>query len=146
MESILLILIGILGGIIGGMGMGGGTITIPLLVLWGGVEQHLAQGINLIIFLPMAIITILIHSKNKLIEYKKALIIIIPAMITAILSSFLAQKIPSEKLKLYFGIFILILGFLQFFSIFFKKRNKKPKNIYYFKKKIKNNYFFNPKH
>lgn len=81
----------------------------------------------------MAVITILIHSKNKLIEYKKAFIIIIPALITAILSSLLAQKIPSEKLKLYFGIFILILGILQFFSIFFKKRNKKNKNFYYFK-------------
>ena len=136
MEKILLILIGLCGGIIGGMGMGGGTITIPLLVLLGGVEQHLAQCINLIVFLPMAVITILIHSKNKLIEYKKAFVIIIPALITAILSSLWAQKIPSEKLKLYFGIFILILGILQFFSIFFKKRNKKNKNFYYFKKKF----------
>ncbi len=137
MNLISLIFIGLLGGIIGGMGMGGGTITIPLLVICGGIEQHLSQSINLIIFLPMSIGAILIHSKNKLIDYKKAFIIIAPAIITAFFSSLLAQKISSENLKFFFGIFLLILGFLQFLSIFFKKKNKNHKKIYYFKRKNK---------
>ena len=44
------IIIGILGGIIGGMGMGGGTLTIPLLTIFLNYEQLKAQGINLIRF------------------------------------------------------------------------------------------------
>lgn len=137
MSSILLILIGLIGGIVGGMGMGGGTITIPLLVILGGIEQHLAQSINLIIFLPMSIFAILIHLKNNLIDYKKAFIIIIPATITAVLFSIIAQEVSSESLKFYFGIFLLILGLFQFLSIFFKKINQNHKKKYFFNKKNK---------
>ena len=43
MSFYLYLLLGFLGGIPAGMGMGGGTVTIPLLVLVGGVEQKIAQ-------------------------------------------------------------------------------------------------------
>ncbi|MGB9679340.1 MAG: sulfite exporter TauE/SafE family protein, partial [Thermoanaerobacteraceae bacterium] len=45
-----LFFIGILSGIIGGMGLGGGTILIPALTIFAGIEQHLAQSINLLSF------------------------------------------------------------------------------------------------
>ena len=45
------IVAGILGGIVGGMGMGGGTLTIPILTIFLHYEQLRAQGINLIAFL-----------------------------------------------------------------------------------------------
>ena len=54
MFYILLVLVGVLSGAVGGMGMGGGTVTIPLLVLFAGVEQKLAQAANLFSFLPMS--------------------------------------------------------------------------------------------
>lgn len=130
--NILLIIFGILGGIIGGMGMGGGTITIPLLVLITGVEQHLAQFINLIVFLPMSIIALIIHFKNKLVNLKSSLIII-PALITAIIASIIVQNIPSENLKIYFGIFLIVLAILQSYFIIFKGKRKKKK---IFKNKI----------
>ena len=49
---------GLLGGIIGGMGMGGGTLTIPILTIFLSFQQLRAQGVNLVAFLPMAIIAI----------------------------------------------------------------------------------------
>ena len=52
---ILEILAGAIGGIIGGMGMGGGTLLIPLLTIFLGISQKLAQAYNLISFLIMAI-------------------------------------------------------------------------------------------
>ena len=52
MSFYLYFLAGIAGGIPGGMGMGGGTALIPLLVLLCGAEQGVAQGINLLSFLP----------------------------------------------------------------------------------------------
>ena len=56
MQIFLLILAGIVGGIIGGMGMGGGTLLIPILTIFLDVEQKNAQAINLVAFIPMAII------------------------------------------------------------------------------------------
>ena len=45
------IFIGVVSGIIGGLGMGGGTILILLLSLFFGVEQHVAQSTNIIFFI-----------------------------------------------------------------------------------------------
>ena len=50
MSFYLYLLLGFLGGIPAGMGMGGGTVTIPLLALVGGVEQKIAQCANLFAF------------------------------------------------------------------------------------------------
>ena len=68
MKTIWLVLAGAAGGVIAGMGMGGGTLTIPLLTLALGVEQKLAQAINLIAFVVMAAPVLVIHFKNRLID------------------------------------------------------------------------------
>ena len=44
MKVLLYIIIGVTGGVIGGMGMGGGTLLIPLLTLATGTEQHVARS------------------------------------------------------------------------------------------------------
>lgn len=46
-----LFLIGLFSGIVGGMGIGGGTILIPALTIFIGTEQHIAQSVNLFFFL-----------------------------------------------------------------------------------------------
>ena len=70
-------LAGVLGGILGGMGMGGGTILIPLLTIFFNVKQHSAQAANLVSFLPMATISLIIHIKNKFVVFRNSLFIII---------------------------------------------------------------------
>ena len=123
MELLLYILFGLIGGLIGGMGMGGGTLLIPLLTLLGGLSQHLAQSINLLTFIPMAIVAIIIHSKNKLIDYKKALFVILPAIIGAVCGAILSTNTNEDLLAFCFGIFLILLGAFQFLSIFFMKKN-----------------------
>ena len=51
--TVWLIVFGFISGILGGMGMGGGTLLIPLLNFLD-IEQQTIQAINLISFLPMA--------------------------------------------------------------------------------------------
>ena len=51
----MIFLFGVISGIITAMGMGGGTILILLLTLFAGINQHNAQGINLIFFIPTSI-------------------------------------------------------------------------------------------
>ncbi len=57
MQIFLLILFGFLSGIIGGMGMGGGTLLTPLLSFLD-LEQKTIQAINLISFLPMCCVAL----------------------------------------------------------------------------------------
>lgn len=117
------ILFGILAGVIAGMGMGGGTLLIPLLVLGLEYEQLIAQGINLIAFIPMAIIVLIIQTKAKLVNYKKTYIMSICGLISAIGSSFLAKLVPGKILSILFGSFLIILAIYQFIMLFKSKKN-----------------------
>lgn len=71
----LQILTGLISGVVSGLGMGGGTILILILTLFGGVEQHVAQATNLIFFIPTSIAAIWINYKQKIIDIKLGLII-----------------------------------------------------------------------
>lgn len=101
---------GIAGGLIGGMGMGGGTLLIPILTLLLSVGQLEAQAINLIVFIPMAIVTLIIHVKNKLVEFKKLLFSLPLAIVLAVAGALLVKKIDESILKTTFGVFMLIVG------------------------------------
>lgn len=125
MNYIFLIICGLLGGIIGSMGMGGGTLLIPLLTIFGGISQHLAQSINLLAFIPMGIIAIIIHTKHHLIDYKKAIFIIVPAIVGAIIGALLSTNTNEKILAICFGSFLIILGIVQLLSMIFMLKKKK---------------------
>ena len=101
---------------LGGMGMGGGTILIPLLTVLFDVKQHTAQAVNLISFIPMAGCAPFFHIKNGLVKKEKIWFIIIPALILSIALSFVAKTIKAKALSRSFGVFLLILSVFQFFG------------------------------
>ena len=72
-----LIITGFLSGIIGGMGIGGGTILIPIMTIFLGFDQKTAQAVNLIYFIPTAITALTIHIKNKQIEKNNLWLLIV---------------------------------------------------------------------
>ena len=115
-KIILLALSGIAAGILGGMGMGGGTILIPLLTIFFNVGQKEAQAINLVAFIPMAMVSLAIHIKNKRVKKEGLLWIIVPAVLTSVGGGFAAQAVNGEVLKRIFGGFLLLLSVVQFFS------------------------------
>ncbi len=127
---ILLILYGIVGGVLGGMGMGGGTLLIPLLTIFAKLKQIESQAINLISFSLMAIISIIIHAKNKLIDFKTGFPLIITGLIFSVLGSLVANSINNLSLKVLFGVFLVSLGLFQGASLFIfeDKAHKKQKN------------------
>ena len=63
MNWLIFLLAGLLSGVMAGMGMGGGTILIPALTLFAGVGQHAAQGINMLAYIPGAILAIIVHRR-----------------------------------------------------------------------------------
>lgn len=107
------ILVGVIGGVIGGMGMGGGTLLIPLLTLFCSVEQHIAQSVNLIAFVPMSVVAVIIHFKNKLIKGEYFWWTALPATAVGVLSALLAEKSDGKVLSECFGFFLIALGVYQ---------------------------------
>ena len=129
MSFIFYAIAGIVSGIIAGMGMGGGTLLIPILTILLGVEQRTSQGINLIVFVPMSIIALIIHCKNNLVDFKIGAPIICSGIITSICGSLLASKISNVLLQKIFGGFLLLVGIWQIISIFIAKNKQKTSQV-----------------
>ena len=107
--------------------MGGGTILILLLNLFGSIEQHMIQGINLVFFIPTSIVAIYMNIKHKTVIYKVANVIIFFGIIGAICGSLLAFKINNQNLRKYFGIFLILIAILQIYSYFKEIKQKKSR-------------------
>lgn len=116
MSFYLYLLLGFIGGIPAGMGMGGGTVTIPLLVLVGGVEQKIAQCANLFAFLPMSIGALKTHADNGLLDTKGLGWVIFPALAFSALGVAIASALPSDTLKTGFGLFLIGLSVFSFYT------------------------------
>lgn len=119
----LLILFGFLSGILGGMGMGGGTLLIPFLTIFLKLPQIESQAINLISFIIMSVVALIIHIKNKLVVFKEGLIIILVGLGTSVLGSMLANSTNTLTLRTLFGVFLVGIGLFQGASLFiFEKK------------------------
>lgn len=110
------IIVGFCSGIISGMGIGGGAILIPALILLQGIEQQVAQGINLLYFLPTAVVSLIIHIKNKNVELKTALILGGSGVLGAICGSLLAVRLSGGFLGKLFGIFLFLIGVYEVYK------------------------------
>lgn len=97
-------------GFLSSLGVGGGVILIVYLTVIAGVDQLTAQGINLIFFLPIALLSVIIHRKNKLIDIKQLIPAMIVGSIFSVVGAFAAELIGGELLRKGYGIFVIILG------------------------------------
>ena len=111
MSFLVYLVCGVCGGVLGGMGMGGGTALIPLLTIFCGVEQGAAQGANLISFLPMSALALTVHARNGLLRKEGIVWLIAPALLFSALFSVLAVWLPAAALRRGFGAFLVILSF-----------------------------------
>ena len=55
-------------GVLSGFGVGGGTLLLVYMTAFAGLDQHLAQGINLLYFLPTGLLPVPAHIKNGHLE------------------------------------------------------------------------------
>ena len=116
MSFYLYLILGFIGGIPAGMGMGGGTVTIPLLVLVGGVEQKIAQCANLFAFLPMSVGALKTHADNGFLKSDGVGWVILPALLLSVLGAVTAAAMPSALLGKAFGVFLIGLSVYGFTS------------------------------
>lgn len=124
-------ILGIIGGVVSGMGMGGGTLLIPLITTILSIEQKSAQGINLLSFIPMAIVSLIIHIRNRLVDFKVGLGVILSGLAATLVASLIANNMDGAVLRKIFGVFLLIIGVYQIVcvirSFIFKNSTKDTK-------------------
>lgn len=115
MGIMLQMIAGFFSGIITGMGIGGGMILIPVLTLLLGFEQKIAQGINLLYFIPTGAVALWVHYKSKSIDIKLAWIIAAFGVAGSVGGALLAGVIPSHILRRIFAVLVIGMGCNEFF-------------------------------
>ena len=113
-TCIILIVIGILAGILSGVvGVGGGLIIIPLLIILLGLSQHEAQGTSLAVMLPpIGILAAINYHKAGFVKWEYAMIIAITFIIGGYFGSKYAVTLRPEIVKRGFGI-VMLIGVLK---------------------------------
>jgi uncharacterized membrane protein YfcA len=112
MDTLIALVLGLIAGLLSGMlGIGGGTIIIPGIVLLLGTEQHVAQGISLTAMLLTALVGTFIHYRQGNVKLRMALLIAPSAIAFSYLGAWAAGITSAEWLTRSFAIFLLIIGF-----------------------------------
>lgn len=108
-------LAGAVTGVLSGFGIGGGTLLLIYLTTFAGVEQSLAQGINLLYFIPAAATALPSHIKNGYVVKKAAIPAILAGLICTAIAAWVATALDVALLRKCFGIFLLYIGITELF-------------------------------
>lgn len=122
------VLTGIISGTVSGTGMGGGTILILILSVFMGIDQHVAQATNLIFFVPTSITAIITTMKEKLINWKIGIPVAVSGIIGAIFGAKISVNMDVNRLKKYFGIFLILITMYEIYSLIKQYKIDKKSN------------------
>lgn len=109
------IIVGLFTGIAASLGLGGGFILIIYLTMVMDIQQRVAQGANLLFFLPIAAVSIFIHQKNGIINWKRLPMICLFGVGGAAIGLWLGNIIDSTLLQKLFGALLLVIGTKELF-------------------------------
>ena len=105
--------IGLAGGLFSGLlGVGGGVVMVPLLVLWGGFGQRDAHAVSLGAIIPISAAGVLTFGAAGEIRVWEALALAVGAIAGAQVGARILARVDERKLKLAFGVFMLIVAVL----------------------------------
>lgn len=116
LDSIPVILaVGTALGVLAGLGIGGGSILILWLTLVLHMPQSTARGINLLFFLPSALIACVFRWKQGKLDFKRILPAIIAGCLSAGIFSLVCAAVDTDLLRKPFGIILLLTGIRELF-------------------------------
>ena len=108
-------LAGAVTGVLSAFGVGGGSLLLIYMTNFAGLAQDLAQGINLIYFLPTAATALPAHFKNGYVEKKALLPAVCAGLVCSALTAWAATALDVELLRKCFGAFLIVIGLRELF-------------------------------
>jgi uncharacterized membrane protein YfcA len=89
-------------------GVGGGTIVVPLLILWFGYEAKEATGTSLVAIVPIALMAAAAHGVYGNVDVAKGVLIGIPAVAGVVAGAWLQQRISGRAVKAAFAVLLVV--------------------------------------
>lgn len=112
-----------LAGILGAMGLGGGSVLVLYLTFFRELPQTEAQGINLLFFIPCAVWALIVYRKRRLIDFTAVLPIVLGGLIGVTVGNALLPILGGELLRKIFGVLLLFIGSSEIYAAL-KNRDK----------------------
>lgn len=109
------LLVGVVLGFLSGLGVGGGSLLVLWLTAVLTMDQRMAQGINLLFFLPAALCACLFHLRRKVLPWRTILPAAAAGCICAALTAWLAANIETDLLRKLFGGLLILTGLSELF-------------------------------
>jgi uncharacterized membrane protein YfcA len=107
-RTLKLAAVGTAAGLFSGLlGVGGGTVLVPLLVLWLGYGEREATGTSLAAIVVIAAIATIAQGAYGNVVLDKALLVGLPAVAGALLGTWLQQRIRTEAIGLLFALLMI---------------------------------------
>lgn len=111
LEIVALITLGLVAGATAAaLGLGGGIIFVPSLVVLFGFEQHIAQGTSLAVIFPTAIVATLAHARMGNVRWRLAAPIGLAGIVGAVVGAQIALQLDADLLRRMFGAFLILLA------------------------------------
>jgi uncharacterized membrane protein YfcA len=106
--------IGVAGGVLSGLlGVGGGIVMVPLLVLWAGYAQRDAHAMSLGAIVPISIAGVVTYGAAGEVRPFEAIALSIGAIVGARVGAGLLSRLGERFLKLAFGVFLVAVAVLM---------------------------------
>lgn len=117
-NAFLYVFIGLLAGALSGLiGIGGGVIIIPILVIFAGLSQKMAQGTTLALLVPpIGILAAWTYYKQGYVDFPIAGLICIGFIFGGLIGAKFATNLSNQTLERIFGIALLIIAIKMIFS------------------------------
>jgi uncharacterized protein len=111
LTILTLLAIGVAAGFLAGLlGVGGGILLVPAMVLLLGFDQHVAQGTSLVVIVPAAMIGTWTHYRRGTIRPRDALLVAAGGVIGAAIGSLSALSIDDTLLQRGFAVVLLVVA------------------------------------
>jgi uncharacterized membrane protein YfcA len=116
-EIVSFILLGLIAGVVSGLiGIGGGVLMIPVLVLLFGFSQHQAQGTTLAMFvLPIGLAAALSYYQKGYVNLYATLLLSLGFVVGGFIGGKLAVNLSDTTLRISFGTFLLLIALKMLF-------------------------------
>ncbi len=102
-------------GIMGAMGLGSGTVLLLYLTLIKGVDQLSAQGMNLLFFIPISLISLSVYIFKKRIKIKPLIPLVLWGLPFCFLGFITASTLGNAYSSKFFGILLIFIGVKELF-------------------------------
>jgi uncharacterized protein len=109
-----LLTIGVMGGLLSGLlGVGGGVVMVPLLVLWAGYRQRDAHALSLGAIIPISLASVVIYGAAGKVRLVDAAALAAGSIVGARIGASALARIEERPLKLAFGLFLGAVSILM---------------------------------